>query len=52
MKIKGKMKMLFWIINGQHERKRLSSPEDLCVPPEIPEGEDSLKNMPRFKPIL
>jgi len=30
--------------------KRLSSPQDLGAPPEIPEGEDSLKNMPRFKP--
>jgi len=32
------------------KEKSLSSPQDLGVPPEIPEGEDSLKNMPRFKP--
>jgi len=47
---KGQMKILFWITNDQHKRKRLSSPQDLGTPPEIPEGEDSLKNMPRFKP--
>jgi len=32
------------------KEERLSSPQDLGVPPEIPEGEDSLKNMPNFKP--
>jgi len=35
----------------QHKNRRLSSPQDLGVPPEIPEGEDSLKNWPRFKLI-
>ena len=44
------MKIIFWIITDQHRRKRLSSPQDLGAPPEIPEGEDSLKNWPRFKP--
>jgi len=32
------------------KEKRPSPPQDLGAPPEIPEGEDSLKNMPRFKP--
>jgi len=48
--IKGQMKTLFWIIIDQNERKRLSSPQDLGAPPEIPKGEDSLKNLPRLKP--
>ena len=42
--------MLFQTIIDQHERKRLSSPQYLGAPPEIPEGEDNLKNLPRFKP--
>ena len=45
------MKMIFWRITDQHKRKRLSSPQDLGAPPDIPEGEDSLKNWPRFKLI-
>ena len=44
------MKMIFWIIMEQPKNKRLSSPQDLGAPPEIPEGEDSLKNWPRLKP--
>ena len=40
--------MLFWIITDRHKIKRLSSPQDLGAPPEIPEGEDSLTNWPRF----
>ena len=42
--------MLFWIITDQHKIKRLSSPQDLGAPPEIPEGEDSQTNWPRFIP--
>jgi len=38
------------MITDHHKRKRLSSPQDLGAPPEIPEGDDSLKNWPRFKP--
>ena len=41
--------MLLWIITDQHKRKGLSSPQDLGVPPEIPEGEDSLKYWLRLK---
>ena len=40
--------MLLRIITDQYKRKRLSSPQDLGVPPQIPDKEDSLKNWPRF----
>ena len=48
MEIKLKMKCYFWIITERHKIKRLSSPQDLGAPPEIPEGEDSLTNWPNF----
>ena len=40
--------MLFWIITDQHKIKRLSSPLNFGTLAEIPEGEDSLTNWPRF----